>query len=52
MTVDALKFVRKHGIVLESAKGPVPNLAEAIARAPDPGKLVFHTSISNAARSL
>jgi hypothetical protein len=33
MTVrlDALKFVEQHGIVLVSAKGPVPSLAESIA---------------------
>ena len=29
--LDALKFVEQHGIVLASTKGPVPNLAEAIA---------------------
>lgn len=28
---QALAFVRKHGIVLESARGRVPSLAEAIA---------------------
>jgi hypothetical protein len=28
---EALKFVEKHGIVLESARGAVPNLAQAIA---------------------
>ena len=28
---DAIGFVELHGIVLESARGPVPNLAEAIA---------------------
>jgi hypothetical protein len=28
---QALAFVRKHGIVLESSHGPVPSLAEAIA---------------------
>jgi len=27
----ALAFVRKHGVVLESAQGPVPSLARAIA---------------------
>jgi hypothetical protein len=27
----ALAFVRRHGIVLESARGPVPNLAEMVA---------------------
>jgi hypothetical protein len=32
MTVQAaLVFVRRHGVVLESARGPVPNLAEAVA---------------------
>lgn len=30
-TAQALAFVRKHGVVLASGKGPVPNLAEAIA---------------------
>lgn len=28
---EAIAFVREHGIVLESARGPVPSLAEAIA---------------------
>ncbi len=28
---DAIAFVKLHGIVLESARGPVPNLAEEIA---------------------
>src|SRR5258708_13616387 len=27
---SALAFVKRHGIVLESARGPVPNLAEAV----------------------
>ena len=27
---SALSFVKRHGIVLESARGPVPNLAEAV----------------------
>ncbi len=32
MTSDeAVEFVRQHGVVLESARGPVPNLAEAVA---------------------
>ncbi|MBI2993191.1 MAG: hypothetical protein HYY48_03330 [Gammaproteobacteria bacterium] len=30
-TRQALSFIRKHGVVLVSARGPVPNLAEAIA---------------------
>jgi len=29
--IDALAFVKLHGIVLESARGPVLNLAEAVA---------------------
>jgi hypothetical protein len=28
---DGVAFVRKHGVVLASAKGPVPNLADAVA---------------------
>ena len=28
---DAMSFVREHGIVLASGKGPVPRLAEVIA---------------------
>ena len=31
---QALVFVRKHGVVLMAARGPVPSLAEAIAGAP------------------
>jgi hypothetical protein len=27
----ALSFVKRHGVVLESARGPLPNLAEAVA---------------------
>jgi hypothetical protein len=29
--LDSITFVKLHGIVLESARGPVPNLAEAVA---------------------
>ena len=29
--VQALKFIRKHGVVMERARGPVPSLAEEIA---------------------
>jgi hypothetical protein len=28
---EAIAFVRRHGIVLESGRGPVPSLAEAVA---------------------
>ena len=32
MTSDeAIAFVRRHGVVLESARGPVPNLADTVA---------------------
>jgi len=40
--LDAIRFVRKHGIVLESAKGPIPNLAEAVAGAPVRGNWWSH----------
>lgn len=52
MTVsEALSFVRKHGVVLVSAKGPVPRLTDAIAGEPvcgnwwghPKGKLIFNT---------
>jgi hypothetical protein len=29
--LDVLEFAERHGIVLASAKGPVPNIAEAVA---------------------
>jgi hypothetical protein len=35
-------FVRRHGVVLASAKGPVPSLAEAIAGAPIRGSWWSH----------
>jgi hypothetical protein len=30
-TLDPVEFVARHGVVLASGKGPVPNLAEAVA---------------------
>ena len=39
---QALAFVRKHGIVLEAAKGPVPSLAEVIAGGPVKGNWWSH----------
>jgi hypothetical protein len=39
---QALAFVRKHGIVLMAARGPVPSLAEAIAGAPFRGSWWAH----------
>ena len=38
----ALAFVRRHGVVLESARGPVPNLAETVAGAPIRGSWWGH----------
>jgi hypothetical protein len=38
----ALGFVRKHGIVLMAARGPVPSLAEAIAGGPIRGSWWSH----------
>jgi hypothetical protein len=43
MTSEAARrFVRRHGVVLESARGPVPNLAEAVAREPIRGSWWAH----------
>ncbi|MDB5460943.1 MAG: hypothetical protein JWO72_2684 [Caulobacteraceae bacterium] len=39
---DAHSFVREHGVVLASAKGPVPNLAAAIAGEPIRGSWWAH----------
>lgn len=41
-TTQALTFVRKHGIVLVSAGGPVPRLTEAIAGEPVKGSWWGH----------
>jgi hypothetical protein len=38
----ALAFVRKHGVVLESARGPVPSLAAAVAGGPIRGSWWGH----------
>jgi hypothetical protein len=40
--IDPLAFVEKHGVVLASARGPVPNLAEAIAGTPIKGSWWAH----------
>jgi hypothetical protein len=32
--LDPVEFVARHGVVLASGKGPVPNLAEAVAGGP------------------
>lgn len=39
---QALAFVRKHGVVLEAARGPVPSLAEAISGEPIHGSWWNH----------
>ena len=39
---QALAFIRKHGVVLETARGPVPSLAEAIAGEPVRGSWWSH----------
>jgi len=41
-TAEALAFVRTHGVVLESATGPVPSLASAIAGGPIRGSWWGH----------
>ena len=39
---QVLAFVRRHGVVLESARGPVPSLAEVIAGGPIRGSWWGH----------
>ena len=39
---EAVAFVREHGVVLESGRGPVPSLAEAIVGAPIRGSWWSH----------
>jgi hypothetical protein len=39
---QAISFVRRHGVALASAKGSVPNLAEAITRGPIRGSWWAH----------
>jgi hypothetical protein len=40
---QAIAFVKAHGVVLESARGPVPNLAEAIVGEPVRGSWWSHS---------
>jgi hypothetical protein len=40
----AVAFVRRHGIVLQAARGPVPSLAEAVAGGPIRGSWWGHPS--------
>lgn len=39
---QALAFVRRHGIVLQAARGPVPSLAEAVVAGPIRGSWWAH----------
>jgi hypothetical protein len=39
---QAIAFIRRHGVVLESGHGPLPSLAEAIAGAPIRGSWWGH----------
>ena len=39
---QALAFIRKHGVVLEAGRGPVPSVAEAIAGEPVRGSWWSH----------
>ena len=39
---EAIRFVRKHGVVLASGKGPVPRLTEAIVGKPIKGSWWAH----------
>jgi hypothetical protein len=39
---QALAFVKRHGVVLQAARGPVPSLAEAIAGGPIEGSWWGH----------
>jgi hypothetical protein len=42
LKIDPIEFVRRHGIVLESAKGEVPTLTEEIAGGPIRGSWWCH----------
>src|SRR5438874_12222225 len=39
---QALAFIRKHGVVLEAAQGPVPSVIEAVAGEPVRGRWWSH----------
>jgi hypothetical protein len=39
---EAIDFVKRHGVVLQAARGPVPNLAETIAGGPIRGSWWGH----------
>src|SRR6516165_2472749 len=49
---DPIDFVARHGVVLASAKGPVPNIAEAVAGEPVRGSWWGHKKGSEIFRAL
>jgi len=50
--LDPLEFVSRHGVVLASGKGPVPNLAEAVAGEPIRGSWWGHPKGTEIFRAL
>jgi hypothetical protein len=42
-TAEAISFIEEHGVVLASAKGPVPRLTEAIVNQPIKGSWWAHS---------
>jgi hypothetical protein len=50
--LDPVEFVARHGVVLASARGPVPNLAEAVAGGPIRGSWWSHPKGSEIFRAL
>ena len=52
LSFDPVQFVAQHGVVLASAKGPVPNLAEAVAGEPIRGSWWGHAKGSEIFQAL
>ena len=51
MSFDPIDFIEQNGVVLESAKGPVPNLAEALTGAPISGRWWAHPASKKSFRA-
>lgn len=51
MATDPISFVRQHGVMLESAKGPLPNLADAVAGVEVGGRWWKHPEAKNIFRA-
>lgn len=51
MAIDPISFVRQHGVVLESAKGHVPNLADAVVGGAIRGSWWKHPEAKNIFRA-